>query len=197
MHFYRGVDGADPEIESSDIDLLNAHVAGDPHAFAVLFRRHQNHLWHVANRTSYSAEDAADALQDAMLSAHRTASAFRRDAAVRSWLHTIVVNACLDRIRRAKARPTQALSSDEADHPPTRHDEVSAVETRLMIHQALDGLPDDQRLAVVAVDIEGHSVSDAARVLGVPPGTVKSRCARGRKKLAESLEYFRDGGNRS
>lgn len=197
VHFYRGVGDEGPGPEPSDIDLLNAHVAGDPHAFAVLFRRHRNHLWHVATRTSYSSEDAADALQDAMLSAHRTAASFRQDAAVRSWLHTIVVNACLDRIRRAKTRPTQALSADEDDHPPTRHDEASAVETRLMIHQALDRLPDDQRLAVVTVDIEGHPVADAARILGVPPGTVKSRCARGRKKLAQSLEYFRHDGNRS
>lgn len=197
MHFYRGEGGEDPDSEPSDIELLSAHVAGDPHAFARLFHRHQNHLWHVAKRTSYSPEDAADALQDAMLSAHRTASSFRRDAAVRSWLHTIVVNACLDRIRRAKARPTQPLSPDEDAHPPARRDEAAAVETRMMIQQALHRLPDEQRLAVVTVDIEGHPVAEAARILGVPPGTVKSRCARGRTKLAELLEYFRYDGNRS
>lgn len=79
--------------DATDGELLSAHIAGDTAAFAVLFRRHQDHLWLTARRASYSAEDAADSLQEAMLSAHRTAGAFRADAAVRSWLHRIVVNA--------------------------------------------------------------------------------------------------------
>lgn len=193
MRIFRG----DSEGEPSDVDLLAAHVAGDRHAFETLLSRHYDHLWHVAKRTSYTTEDAADALQEALLSAHRNAGSFRRDAAVRSWLHTIVVNACLDRIRRNKARPAVSLSADEDDEPRDTRDYVSEVELSLVVERALAQLPPDQRTAIVAVDLEGRSTSEAAALLGVPEGTVKSRCARGRKKLAASLEYFRVEGNRS
>ncbi|ABG95448.1 MULTISPECIES: RNA polymerase sigma factor SigM [Rhodococcus] len=193
MRIFRG----DSEGEPSDVDLLAAHVAGDRHAFETLLARHYDHLWHVAKRTSYTTEDAADALQEALLSAHRNAGSFRRDAAVRSWLHTIVVNACLDRIRRNKARPAVSLSADEDDEPRDARDYVSEVELSLVVERALAQLPADQRTAIVAVDLEGRSTSEAAILLGVPEGTVKSRCARGRKKLAASLEYFRVEGNRS
>jgi RNA polymerase sigma-70 factor (ECF subfamily) len=193
VRIFRG----DSEGEPSDVDLLAAHVAGDRHAFETLLARHYDHLWHVAKRTSYTTEDAADALQEALLSAHRNAGSFRRDAAVRSWLHTIVVNACLDRIRRNKARPAVSLSADEDDEPRDARDYVSEVELSLVVERALAQLPADQRTAIVAVDLEGRSTSEAAILLGVPEGTVKSRCARGRKKLAASLEYFRVEGNRS
>ena len=193
MRIFRG----DSEGQPSDVDLLAAHVAGDRHAFETLLSRHSDHLWHVAKRTSYTTEDAADALQEALLSAHRNAGSFRRDAAVRSWLHTIVVNACLDRIRRNKARPAVSLSADEDDEPRDARDYVSEVELSMVVERALAQLPPDQRTAIVAVDLEGRSTSEAAILLGVPEGTVKSRCARGRKKLAASLEYFRVEGNRS
>ncbi|MDH6290819.1 RNA polymerase sigma factor SigM [Rhodococcus opacus] len=193
MRIFRG----DSEGEPSDVDLLAAHVAGDRHAFETLLSRHYDHLWHVAKRTSYTTEDAADALQEALLSAHRNAGSFRRDAAVRSWLHTIVVNACLDRIRRNKVRPAMSLSADEDDEPRDTRDYVSEVELSMVVERALAQLPPDQRTAIVAVDLEGRSTSEAAILLGVPEGTVKSRCARGRKKLAASLEYFRVEGNRS
>jgi len=193
VRIFRG----DSEGQPSDVDLLAAHVAGDRHAFETLLSRHYDHLWHVAKRTSYTTEDAADALQEALLSAHRNAGSFRRDAAVRSWLHTIVVNACLDRIRRNKARPAVSLSADEDDEPRDARDYVSEVELSMVVERALAQLPPDQRTAIVAVDLEGRSTSEAAILLGVPEGTVKSRCARGRKKLAASLEYFRVEGNRS
>lgn len=181
---------------STDADLLAAHVAGDPHAFSTLFRRHQDHLWAVAVRTSNSREDAADALQDAMLSAHRTAASFRADAAVKSWLHTIVVNACLDRIRRNKNRPAVSLDAAPVHEPLDERNHYSRVETSLVVAEALSALPDDQRAAIVAVDVEGRSVGEAAALLGIPVGTVKSRCARGRLRMAEKLEFLRDPGNR-
>nr|WP_206038296.1 RNA polymerase sigma factor SigM [Rhodococcus sp. HNM0569] len=188
----RGEDGDGP----SDIELLDAHVAGDPHAFAALFDRHRHHLWHVALRTCRNEEDAADGLQEALLSAHRSAGSFRRDAAVRSWLHAIVVNSCLDRIRRNRTRPSSPLGDDEYTIPAPR-DEMSSAELRLELTRALALLPDEQRAAVVAIDVEGYSVSAAADKLGIAQGTVKSRCARGRRKLADALGYLRDEGNRS
>jgi RNA polymerase sigma-70 factor (ECF subfamily) len=187
-----------PDIgEMSDAELLSAHVGGDRDAFGTLVSRHRDHLWHVAKRTSYSDEDAADALQDAMLSAHRMAATYRKDAAVLSWLHSIVVNACLDRIRRNRVRPIAARYPDDVEQIRDERDRISDLEITLDVEAALFALPPDQRAAVVAVDVEGCSVKEAARRLGVPEGTIKSRCARGRKKLAFVLDDLRFGGNRS
>src|SRR3954467_4010908 len=90
----------------SDAELLAAHVEGDPEAFGELVRRHQHRLYAVAVRTVGDREGAADALQDALISAYRRAGSFRGDAAVTTWLHRIVVNACLDQLPPTRARPT-------------------------------------------------------------------------------------------
>ncbi|WP_137722898.1 RNA polymerase sigma factor SigM [Prescottella subtropica] len=193
MRIFRGVAKAD----LSDADLLAAHASGDKDAFAELLSRHYEHLWLVARRTSYTVEDAEDALQEALTSAHRKAGTYRADAAVRSWLHTIVVNACLDRHRRNRARPAVSLSTDDSIDPHDERDRISERETSLLVDRALQQLPAEQRAAIVAVDLEGYSVAEAARRLGVPEGTIKSRCARARLKLASHLEYLRDAGNRS
>jgi RNA polymerase sigma-70 factor (ECF subfamily) len=169
--------------------LLAAHVAGDPYAFEELFYRHHRQLYRLAHITSRNADDAADALQDAMLSAHRTAHTFRHDAAVGSWLYRIVVNACLDRLRRHMAQPTAALS-DEALNSCQVGDPTPHVETAIIVERALMRLPVEQRAAVVAVDMQGYSVAETARMLGVPEGTIKSRCSRARRRLAEVLGYF-------
>jgi RNA polymerase sigma-70 factor, ECF subfamily len=171
--------------ERSDAELLAAHVAGDRYAFAELFHRHRRQLHRLARLTTRTPEDAEDALQDAMLSAHRGAGSFRHDAAVHSWLHRIVVNACLDRLRRAKGRPTTPL---EDVYPVA--DRTAQVETAIVVQQALMRLPIEQRAALVAVDMQGYSIADTARMLGVAEGTVKSRCARGRARLAQLLGYL-------
>lgn len=119
--------------ERSDAELLAAHVAGDRYAFDQLFRRHHRQLHRLARLTSRTSEDADDALQDAMLSAHRGAGSFRYDAAVSSWLHRIVVNACLDRLRRAKAHPTAPL---EDVYPVA--DRTAQVETAIAVAAGTD-----------------------------------------------------------
>jgi RNA polymerase sigma-70 factor (ECF subfamily) len=188
-----------------DLGLLEAHVAGDPDAFAQLFARHRDRLWAVAVRTTGNREDAADALQDALISAFRRADSFRGDSAVTTWLHRIVVNACLDRLRRAKVRAADALPDDLeersargavlAGHDPTGDPEAQALagERRRQVLAALDALPPDQKAALVLVDMEGYPVLEAGRILGVPPGTVKSRCARGRARLAALLTDLAPG----
>ncbi len=180
--------GRNIQPERSDAELLAAHVAGDRDAFGELFQRHRRQLHRLARLTTRTPEDAEDALQDAMLSAHRGAGSFRHDAAVGSWLHRIVVNACLDRLRRIKAHPTTPL---EDIHPVA--DRTAQVETAIAVQWALMRLPVEQRAAVVAVDMQGFSVADTARLLGVAEGTVKSRCARGRARLAQLLGYLNAG----
>lgn len=177
--------------EISDADLLAAHVNGDPHAFGELFGRHRDRLWAVALRTAGGPDDAADALQDAMVSAFRRAGSFRGEAAVTTWLHRIVVNACLDQHRRRRNKPTTTWI--ETLHE-TAHDvdDMANRELQIELEKALAELPDDQRAAIVLVDVEGYSVDDAAAILSCPPGTVKSRCARGRAKLAKRLSSIRN-----
>jgi len=141
--------------------LLRRHVNGDTDAFGLLFIRHKDRLWAVAVRTLGDPEEAADALQDAMISAFRQASGFRGDSAVTTWLHRIVVNACLDRLRRRAARPT------------------------------VSGL-DEQAMAAASPGQPGPDAGTGAdKVLGISPGTVKSRCARGRARLLPRLAHLR------
>ncbi len=182
--------GGNIQRERSDAELLAAHVAGDRYAFGELFHRHQRQLHRLARLTTRTPEDAEDALQDAMLSAHRGAGSFRHDAAVGSWLHRIVVNACLDRLRRAKTHPTAPL---EDVYPVA--DRTAQVETAIVVQRALMRLPVEQRAAVVAVGMQGYSIADTARLLGVAEGTVKSRCARARVRLAELLGYLNAGAH--
>ncbi|RNL60862.1 RNA polymerase sigma factor SigM [Nocardioides marmoriginsengisoli] len=178
-----------------DRALLAAHGAGDPDAFGVLFTRHRDRLWAVALRTTGSPEDAADALQEAMISAFKRAADFRGDAQVTTWLHRIVVNASLDRLRRNKVRAAQPLPDDLEDYASrgavigseaAATDPATAAvraDQRAAVLGALAELPADQRAALVLVDMEGYPVDEVARILGCPTGTVKSRCARGRRRL--------------
>lgn len=181
-----------PEVDEQDQvdrDLMQAHLSGDAQAFNTLVQRHRQRLWAVALRTTGNPEDAADAVQDACLSAFRSAASYRGDARVTTWLHRIVVNACLDRARRQAVRPTVPLPEQPPADP---RDRLAESETGLVVTAALAGLPEEQRLAIVLVDLQSLSVEEAAAVLGVPAGTVKSRCSRGRARLAIALGSLRN-----
>ncbi len=192
-------DRAGADDEPTDDELLAAHVAGDPDAFARLFTRHRDRLWAVALRTMGNPHDAADGLQDGLVAAYRRADSFRGDAAVTTWLHRVIVNACLDRIRAAKVRRAEALPDDLEERGDRgsvltsggdRDDPEQAAigdERRRALLTALASLPYEQRAALVLVDMEGHSVAEAAAILDCAEGTVKSRCARGRARLATLL----------
>ena len=183
--------------QASDADLIKAHAAGDPEAFSELVRRHRDRMWAVALRTLRDQEEAADALQEAFVSAFRAAAKFRAESAVSTWLHRIVVNACLDRLRRRQAKPTVPLAESGPAEPAVSRDAMDERETTLVVRQALGELPADQRAPIVLVDVEGYSVGDAAELLGIAEGTVKSRCARGRTKLAKVLGHLRNSQENS
>jgi RNA polymerase sigma-70 factor, ECF subfamily len=208
--------GADDDADS-DRELLRRHVDGDSEAFGWLFQRHKDRLWAVALRTACDPEDAADALQEAMVSAFRRAADFRGDSAVTTWLHRIVVNAAVDRIRRRSARTLSWSGEEEmlgvlatgglaaeglalsglAPAP----DAVDYAEIRLDVTAALSRLPDQQRMALILVDMMGYPVAEVSEMLGVSVGTIKSRCARGRARLLPYVSHLRTnsaiGGNRA
>ncbi|MEU0691048.1 RNA polymerase sigma factor SigM [Streptomyces uncialis] len=179
-----------------DHDLLARHVDGDADAFGELVRRHRDRLWAVALRTLGDREEAADAVQDALVSAYRAAHTFRGQSAVTTWLHRITVNACLDRVRKAASRKTAPVDDTERlEQLLEPHESAYAPAERNDLHRqlidALATLPPDQRAALVLVDMQGYSVAEASQVLDVPPGTVKSRCARGRARLLPLLSHLR------
>jgi len=182
--------------ETSDQDLLARHVEGDPDAFGELVRRHRDRLWAVALRTLGDREEAADAVQDALVSAYRAAHTFRGQSAVTTWLHRITVNACLDRARKAASRKTSPIDDTQRlEQLLEPHESAAAPAERNDLHRELIGalgtLPADQRAALVLVDMQGYPVAEAAQLLDVPTGTVKSRCARGRARLLPLLTHLR------
>ncbi|MEJ2886846.1 RNA polymerase sigma factor SigM [Actinomycetospora aeridis] len=178
-------DRSDPR---SDRELLAAHVAGQAGAFDEIVRRYAERLWLLAFRTLDHREDAADAVQETFVSALRSAHRYRGESEVSTWLHRIAVNACLDRIRRRRTRAVDPLAGHDL---PTPRDGIDDHLTRLTVADALAALPDGQRLAVVLVDVHGFSITETAEILGVREGTIKSRCARARGRLAGLLGHLR------
>lgn len=186
--------------ELADRELLTRHAEGDEQAFAVLVRRHRERLWAVAVRIMADPEEASDALQDAFLSAFRAAGRFRGEAQVSTWMHRIVVNACHDRLRRRKVRPATPTEGETLDvmaneqdvRSGSARDHASRTETQIVVRDALEDLPHEQRIALALVDMLGYRVEEAAAILEVASGTIKSRCARGRSKLLPSLAHLRN-----
>lgn len=168
--------------ELSDVALVDAYREGNADAFGVLFERYKDKMWAVALRTTRDQELAADAVQEGFIAAFRRIDSFRGDAQFSTWLHRIIVNSSLDRLRRLK--PTQEWPEyDIVD----KRDEHAQTDVRLDVREALDKLPQGQRVCLVLLEMEGLSVAEVAQQLGIAEGTVKSRCARGRTALAALL----------
>jgi RNA polymerase sigma-70 factor (ECF subfamily) len=166
----------------TDRELLDEHVAGDTEAFGELYERHHARLRSVAR--GIVGQDAEDALQDGMISAYRKADQFHGDSAVRTWLHRIVVNACLDQVRR---RPLVAEEYAEASHAPWR---IRQARQRVDIDRHWHVLTEGQKQCLVLVHMLGYPLHEAAKILGVSEGTLKSRCSRGRARLAPRLRAY-------
>jgi RNA polymerase sigma-70 factor, ECF subfamily len=192
---------ADPdETEAS----IRAARSGGVDAFNLLVEQHQRQVYNVCYRTLGNAEDAADATQEAFLGAYRGIGSFRGAAeGFRPWLLRIAVNACYDQLRRRKRRPAESLEglspsrdSDEEtgvadrvpDPAPGPEHEALTSETARGIEVALARLSPDQRLTVVLCDVQGLSYEEAAQVMSVELGTVKSRLSRARAQLRDLLE---------
>ncbi|MGB1079710.1 MAG: RNA polymerase sigma factor SigM, partial [Candidatus Nanopelagicales bacterium] len=156
----------------------------------------KDRLWFVALRVTRNREDAADAVQEAMISAFRRAETFRGDAAVSSWLHRITVNAALDRIAKRKRQPTSSIDDVESElgaasvQSGNTTSAFGQVEANLEISKALSELSEDRRSAIILVDLYGYSLAEAADILEIPEGTVKSRLFRARTQLAEALHHM-------
>jgi RNA polymerase sigma factor (sigma-70 family) len=181
--------------------LLQNARRGDLDAFNDLVLVHQSHAYSFAYRMLGEKEGAADAAQQAFLSAYRHLNELRGES-FRSWLLRIVANACLDELRRRKRRPAVSLEElsvgEDDDHSgeslsiladPTEGPETAAIRSdlRRSIEDCLALLPPDQRATVLLVDVHALDYGEAARALRVALGTVKSRMARARADLRDCL----------
>ncbi len=184
-----------------DVALVGQAVRGELAAFNQLVERHQDHLFALVYRLVPDRDQAADAVQEAFLSAYRNIASFR-GGSVKSWLGRIAINAAMDIQRARRRRPSQPYPEfeDESWQPPAESDvepehQALAVERSRVLAAALSALPFDQRNCIVLYDVDGYDYGEIARIMGVSVGTVKSRIHRGRlvlrNTLAPSRELFR------
>ncbi len=157
-------------------------------AFGELVRRHRDRLWAVALRTLGDREEAADAVQDALVSAFRAADRFRGDppsppGCTASW--SMPASTAPADGRADRPSPCPSSRQPTVAQPPPDSD------TALTVRAALAQLPAEQRVPLILLDMQGYSVAEIAAILGVAEGTVKSRCARGRARLAVMLRHLR------
>ena len=175
---------------TGDEELLHAHLRGDPDAFTTLIERHHNHLWAVALRTCGNPHDAADALQETLISAYQTAGQFRGDGPVAGWLHRIAANTCIDWLRRRKVEEAlvEELEDTLPDEGEAARREAREAGRRLEAAMAVLG-PGDRRL-VALLALEGKSVEEVAALTGLSRVNVKVRAFRARRKLKAFLEKY-------
>ncbi|MFH2103312.1 MAG: sigma-70 family RNA polymerase sigma factor [Chloroflexota bacterium] len=186
-----------------EIALIHSAQRGDLDSFNRLVLAYQDQLFNTARRIMGDDELAADATQEAFLSAFRALNSFR-GGSFRAWLFRTVTNACYDELRRKQRRPTIPLeplnqNEDEIETPGWLADPSLSPEEQLelteldhAIQHCLDRLPVEFRSVVILADIQGLDYAEVASALHTPIGTIKSRLARARLRLRECLQSFRE-----
>jgi RNA polymerase sigma-70 factor (ECF subfamily) len=179
--------------------LIKQAKDGDVNAYNTLVLHYQNTVYNVAYRILGDPDSAADASQDAFISAYKALGRFR-GGSFKSWMMRIVTNACYDELRRRKRRPQSSLDeiTDEnessslliSDKSPQPEEQQGRAELVLAIESCLERLPDEQRVAAVLCDVEGYDYKEIADMMSVSLGTVKSRLSRARAKLRDCLQTF-------
>jgi RNA polymerase sigma-70 factor (ECF subfamily) len=191
----------------AESQLLERLRAREPAAFEQLVRQYSGRLLAVARRFLNNEEDARDAVQDAFLSAFRSVDRFEGSAQLGTWLHRIVVNASLMKLRRRQRKPERSiedlLPKFQADghHAdpvvawgPSPGEMLQTEETRRQVREAIDRLPENYRTVLLLRDIEGVDNDETARLLGETVAAVKTRLHRARLALREILDPLVRGG---
>lgn len=177
--------------EPDDVELVRAHLAGDPGAFPQLVRRHERRIYLVCIRVLGNPDDAADATQDALLMLLRKLDRYREEAAFTTWMHRLTLNVCYDQLRKRKRQPLLRYApvddGPEMDVGPSVADHADEVVGTRTAAEALASVPEEFRIALVLADVQDMAYDEIAKVLDVPLGTVKSRVHRGRIALARAI----------
>ncbi len=178
--------------------LIVSAAAGDLEAFNELVLMHQDIVYNLAQAILGDRDAAQDAAQEAFISAFQNLRGFR-GGSFRGWLLRITTNTCYDVLRRLRRRPTTPLFPKDqdgndmenvswlADPRPSPQAELEQDELARVLYRRLDELPGPYRSAITLVDLHGMDYADAAKALGVPVGTVKSRLARARLRMRDAL----------
>lgn len=172
---------------TSDPDLVAAACRGDRRATEELLRTHQPMIWAICRRIVGDDHTAADASQEALISIVRSLSRFDGRSNIRTWIYRVATNAALDELRRRRRRPDPVSHDVLTTGAGTSPSGVGAIDDRLLIDEALAKLSPEFRAAVVLRDLVDLDYAEIGDVLGLAPGTVRSRIARGRRVLAEHL----------
>ena len=170
-----------------EAELAASVISGDREAFDSIMRVHEDRVVSVCLRILGDRQEALDAAQDTFLSVFRKAHQFKAESTLGTWIYRIAVNSCYDRIRKSKRRSTVPFPDHLDPTDPSAEAAIESAGMRPEIANALSSLSTDFRSAVVLSDIEGMTMPEVARVLGVPVGTAKSRVFRGRRLLAKKL----------
>ncbi|HVZ72066.1 MAG TPA: sigma-70 family RNA polymerase sigma factor [Polyangia bacterium] len=176
-------------------DLVAAARRGDRAALDRLLREARPRLLAVAYRVVRDRDEAEDVVQDALIKVYRSLKRFEGRSAFSTWLHRIVVNAALDRLRRRQSRVDQLVDDDERDLTPidnadeqTPERVVQRHEANAVVHVALAKLTPAHREILVRREFDGESYRDLARLVRCPVGTVMSRLHHARHRLQAELE---------
>ncbi len=171
--------------ERSDEDLAQRAGRGDANALDILLRRHASLVHAVCRRILSSPDDALDASQEALVAIARRVGSFDGRSRFTTWAYRVATNAALDEARRGNRRP---MPADQLPEPASAHPGLDTeVSDRIDLDAALASLTPDYRAAVALRDLVGMDYAEIGEVLGIPPGTVRSRIARGRAALADRL----------
>lgn len=179
-------------LEDDDVALVKKAQDGDRNALDRLLRRHYDQIYAVCRRLAGNDADALDATQEALIAIVRGIPRFRGQAKFTTWAYRVATNAALDELRRRSRRPLVGLPETGHQLRPVGaaqqpRDPGDAVTSRLHIDEALAQLPETFRAPIVLRDVVGLSYAEIAEALEIPPGTVRSRIARGRGRLASIL----------
>lgn len=180
---------------AADAELIARYLAGDIDAFDDLMRAHEDRVFAVCLRMLRNREWALEATQETFITVFRKADRFAGRSAFGTWLYRVAINTCYDITRRHKRHRADPLPETHDPADPTASDGFTSVDLRPAIEEALEGLPEEFRAAVVLSDLEGLALDTVGEILGIPIGTVKSRIFRGRKILAERLGNLREGSD--
>lgn len=162
---------------------------GNDEAYGVLLKRLLPTLMSIARARLSDKQMAEDAVQEALIRIYKQASKFRGESKVKSWAHRIVLNACIDEWRKEDSRTSLNVGDEALAVRSTNSDDFAQKsDTQIVIRNALFELPLEQSEPMRLLHLEGRSYEEVSKMLEIPLGTVKSRCDRGRKALAEILK---------
>ena len=186
--------------EGNDLDelLLRRAQSGDPEAFEQLIGPLEQLVWRICWHYTGNREAAEDCGQETMIRIWRSLESYRGDCALESWIYRIAANCCMDFLRKKKrdqsvsVEPLREQGFDPADPSPGTEDRVVAEDEHRRLRIAITELPDDQLEALILTQLEKISYEEAARMLGVSEGTVKSRVNRAKARLKEILSEERE-----